>query len=410
MQVTLFGAIWVFIMLIALMDTRRTLTVTMLSMVLQCNNVLVIGNTGIGVQIFTVCFACLRIFLTTKPSTVNIAIKKKARSALFIFITVVCLSVAVHELDTDALVSISLLAIYAFFAYLMISRQLPINEKWLEKTIGFVVVFVLTVGVLQFLCVYNLLPIRSILKTLVYNDVGNSNVIFNYKLNHKAFYSTFMEPSFCGAFLIGAFSYYILKGELSKRNLSLLVGIVFAIMLTKSATAYGGLLICVLILLFLRNDKKIFRFLLPTICISAILMFTLFNGVIEDVIFDKFSSSSFNVRNNWNNRAMKIFKNNIWLGIGYGNIRASGLFQSILGGIGLIGMAAYAWMIRLPLFALLKERKASEYISCAFFVIGVIICQIIACPDLNFSVFWLGMFIFFASLNIRSKSIQESKK
>ncbi len=411
MNITLFGGVWIILLIFSFFfNTKYILGLTLFSMVLQCNNILYIGETGIGVQIFTVCVACLKVLLTYPTSTKKNCTTQKVGFALFGFIFFMVLSVLINGWQSSAWISLVILSVYALFAYLLISRQISFDNKWLEKVVDFIIIFVLIIGVIQVLCVYNVLPIRSLLKTLIYNDTNNSDVIFNYKIDHRAFYSTFMEPSFCGAFLVGCFAYLILKGNLNRKNIFLIISVSLAILFTKSSTAYGGLFICVILLLFLRNEKKIFKFLLPAIGLSALIVFTVFNNVVNEVIFDKINTSSYTVRGNWNDAALETFKNNVILGIGYGNIRASGLIHTMLGATGLLGLISYLRLVRFPVFTLFKERKASECLSCSFFVVGIIICQIIACPDLNFSAFWLGIFIFFISVNIRQRNVLEENK
>jgi len=290
-----------------------------------------------------------------------------------------------------------MIIIYFLFALVLIRKSIIPDLEWLEKLVNTMIIFVLIVGILQMLTVRNILPIRPILTNLIYNDITNVSVCFNK--NHLSFYSTFMEPSFCGAFLVGAFCLVISRYKYSSQNVVLLCSLIIAIFLSLSSSAYGGLLICIAITVFSKVGKNYTMILVPLLIIGAILMYTVFYETLDRVIFSKAETSSYIVRTNWNKWALEKFNSNPYWGVGYGNSRASSLFYTILGELGIIGMLAYLSMVFYYLKQLLFKKSVSYLSAYSFMVIGVVICQFIASPDLNLSPFWMATFLYAAAFH-----------
>lgn len=391
MQLTIFGVLWICVTLLCFFtnDCKKIVFLALFSMVLQCNSVLILGGTGIGVQIFTACAAWVRLLIEKRKN-------KQPLSGLIILFVALYFSVILSMLTngllkSDAAITLIMLAVYVLFAISLINGKVLTDEKWLIKTENFIIWFVLIVGFLQVLTKLGVLPLTSVLETFIYNEASNPDVIFHTK-STAAFYSSFMEPSFCGAFLVGAFGLVVLRKQITLKDAVMTALLVVAIILTRSSTAYGGLAIVFFLLCFVRTEKKLFKTVFPLLIIGLLVVFVYNPDILDEVIFNKSSTSSFAVRQNWNEAALKQFYESPFFGGGYRTARASSILYTLLGEMGVLGIVIYA-SILLYYISRLFVKKANSTVTSAIFVLGVMICQIIACPDLNFSPFWLAVFV-----------------
>ena len=396
MQITFLGIVWIIaIFFTSLMkDVKGLLSITLLSMVLQCNNAIVIGDVSIGIQIFTVSFALVRfIFLPSSQQKRDKAYKDVIAIMVSLIVALAFSLIANLTLESTNLLGLLMIIVYIAFAAVIAKKNINIDSRWLEKTENLVIAFVLCVGALQVLSKYGFSLFDTLLTTFIYNDTLNTDIIFHHKTT-AAFYSTFMEPSYCGAFLVAAFAAVIMRRESTRKNIVLSVLLIIAILLTRSSTAYGGLAIIILMALFVRSSKKIYKTIIPFIVVIGFIVVAFNMDVLNEVIFDKIGSAgSYTTRLNWNRYAWEAFLQSPLFGIGYKNIRASSIYVSLLGEIGIVGTLVYTVLILFCVSNALKRNVSDERRSRFLFVCGVIVCQIIACPDLNFSPFWLGLYL-----------------
>ena len=288
MQITLFGILWCLILFWAFLEKnfQKMLVVTCISMVFQCNNILVINGTGIGTQVFTVLVACVRLLLVVSRN-------EKEKKPKFVFwllillLLVLIMSMFVNNtFEKKQLIPLLILIVYTIFFVLLYWKRVVVEAKWLEKVEDAIMIIILSVGILQVATKMWNLPLNLVLRTFIYNDVNNSDVIFNYKSTSR-FYSTFMEPSYCGAFLVGLFALTSLRPMAEKKNVLFCILIAIAIILTKSSTAYGGLAIMLVILFFVRAKKKVFKIVIPILVLSGIIFLFFSSDILNEVIFDK---------------------------------------------------------------------------------------------------------------------------
>jgi len=406
MQITFFGALWILLILYCFFsnDHRKMLFLALFSMIFQSNNIVYFGETGIGTQVFTIGIAWVR-FLLVKPATTRLKEAGPIRLFSATLICVVLLSLWHNDsLVSNRLVAFTMLLVYIAFMWLLARKNVRIDAKWLEKTEDFIIVTVLIVGVLQVLCKSGLSFLTGPLRLFIYNDVNNENVIFSYKETAR-FYSTFMEPSYCGAFLVGAFALVSVRNDLTRKNVILALAIGFAILMTRSSVAFGGLAIIVCLLLITRGKRKVFKFIVPAGIVIGLFVAVFNMDLLNEVIFDKGASGSAIVRNNWNNRAIKAFKESPLFGAGYGSKRASSLFLTMLAETGIMGCAVYVFHTLHQLKCAVFEKRYSEAKGRSYFILGIIICQFIACPDLSFSPFWLGLYLLVLSMRAEKNSL-----
>lgn len=410
MQITLFGVIWnvniIYCMLAK--DYRKMVLLTLISFVLQCNNVWVVAGTGVGVQAYTVAFCCIRL-LFVRAKNDNKPIRMQRIGLVILFLSILVSLLCNNEIIANKLIDLLLLFVYILFVGFLLKGKVVVSEEWLEKAENRIIYLVLTVGFFQVLCKMGVLPISTILQHLFYNDISNSNAIFNYK-STWAFYSTFMEPSYCGAFLVGAFSCVVSRKQQTKRNVRIAFLLVVAILFTKSSTAYGGLAIVLAILCMARTSNLYMKIIFPIVGIGGLLFFVFGFDIVNEIIFQKSSTVSYRVRNRLNRSAIEVFINNIWLGIGYKNIRASSLVLSLLAEVGLIGFCSYSICILSYLRPLFRRENINNLKGHSMMILAIMVCQTIACPDLNFCVLWMSLSLFAIGVHCNDDPDDISKK
>ena len=408
MRFTLFGILWILYLIYCFFsnDHRRMLFAALFSMVLQCNNILYIGQTGIGAQIFTICVAWVRLWLV-KPSGIQVRkLKKLGLLAVGLLGAVILSLIASGFWYSSHVIAVAMIAVYAAFLLTLSGKRMRADDAWLERAENRILIFVLVIGVLQVLCKSGVHILTRPLQLLIYNDVNNSDVIFSWK-DVDRFYSTFMEPSYCGAYLVGMFALIMVRRKLTAGNLALGIAVCAAIILTRSSTAYGGLVIIGSLLLITRARKKVFRFLVPAFLLGGLSLFAFNMELMNEVIFEKAETGSFATRANLDEIAMASFMANPLFGAGYRNIRASSLFYSLLGEVGLTGFLIFLALTLLVVKWAVFDRDNPSAKGRSYFVLGVIICQFIACPDLNLSPFWMALYCLALSLQIDARSHQE---
>ena len=242
---------------------------------------------------------------------------------------------------------------------------------------------------------------------LFYND-HSANVY--YHMNHyRRLCSVFMEPSYCACYLCAVFMYFSNK-KFTTKNIVLLVFIALEVLLGFSTTGYIALVISTLIFLIGRFNSKTGKYLLTCGLFALIFLLIFFNDTLNQVIFDKMSSGSANTRYYWNRNALRAFQSSKFFGVGYKNVRASTIFYSLLGELGLFGLIFYLALNLSILLFIFKNRnhKYHNVLGIGLGIVSICICQTIACPDLDLCVYWLFMFLFAISNNLSLNSEMSS--
>ena len=410
MQLTLFGIIWILFLFICslLSNNKGLLFMTLFSMVLQCDNILYLGETAIGVQIFTVSFTVLRLMLNRSNKMRTPAIKLIITTLISLVFSIVVSLIVNDSFELTNLIGLAMILVYVIFAIMITQKRITVDLEWLERVESFIIIFVLAVGVLQMLSKAGFTLFDNLLTTFIYNDTENTNVIFHHKPN-IVFYSTFMESSFCGAFLVAMFTSIVLRNKTTTKNIVIAIAVMMAIILTRSSTAFGGLAITICLLFFVKSKKKVFKWLIPAIIITALYVFTFNIDLLNEVIFDKIGSEgSFATRSNWNKAALEAFLESPVVGIGFKNIRASSIYVSLLGEIGVLGIIPYTTLILFCAVQFFRKKPFDHLKAQYFYVFSITVCQIIACPDLNFSPFWLGIYLLLLTMRGEKNMLQNN--
>lgn len=399
MQITVFGCVWILagIYIVLRGNIKSLITYTLLGMVLQSANVIILNGIGVGPQLVgTVFFICG----TLKIDEFKIKVmKRKGVCMLMLFIAIQCVSLYFNNDLQNKLLFVLQLIIYLLGFFSAYSASMDLDVSSIDRVIKTVIVFVLSIGIIQFAQSIHIMPKIGLLRMAFFNDTG-SGVFYNLPFDVTRLYSTFMEPSYCAPFLVGAF-YYILcqttlvKNKINKENYILLAVIAIEIMITQSATGYAAMVICALFYMLAGKEKKFFYQMIPIVmCILPIALMPFWNTIYVNVL-GKLTSGSGKVRSFWNENAFNAFLNNPLLGVGYKNSRASSLIYTVLAESGVIGMAVYI-VANCDILreAYRKRREMSPYyLGALFMLFSAVVCQIIACPDIDFCVYWMSLYI-----------------
>lgn len=393
MSITLFGVIWIEILAycFCLKNIKYITFMTLLSTIFQATNVVVFGDIGVGPQSVSCVVFLLRALLT--EFSLKLSISKKD-IYLWLFSLVVLLSSVINGFSNTK----TIFYLIQYFTYVLsfslmkkIRYRLP--NDFILKSITYITWFVVIVGVIQILMSSLIIPKFSIFRDLFYNQTGEAETFqFYIPYRYVRLFSTFMEPSYCGAFLVGAFYYFCSQWELFAKRKILITMMLIEILLTMSSTAYGTLLVGGIIFALYGKNKKPFKVLAPA-AILILLILMVQQNIFNDVILQKFQSSSGLERSKWNRLALEKYNEAKVLGWGYKSNRASSLFDSLLVQFGLVGTVFYGIMILNMIKPVFKKKRVLKNAGVELFLISVVIAQLIACPDLDFCVFWFAMFI-----------------
>lgn len=394
---TFFGVIWLMILLIAFILPKINVLffLTILSSTLQCSNVIIIGEIGIGPQVITSAAFILKILLEQKGLCIKIrrSVIALQLSVLAMFIIILVSSIYNHTL-AEKVTRVLQLLIYICCYFAMYEASEKLEPSFIYNTIRRITAFLLVVGFIQVLMTTGVLPRFLLVTELLYNDTISGSIYFT-KDNYFRILSTYMEPSYYAGFIVGAFYYFLSFKEKRKENIFLLIFMVIEIILTFSSTAYAAFAVVGLLFVFFSQEGKMKITVLICGILGIAVMYYGFYNVLDQVLFSKMSSGSGIARFYWNKAALRNFYSSPIIGIGYKQGRASSLIYTLLAELGVIGLAGYIIMNILflkPLFTKNNHnRYSNESIAFRFALVGVIVCQIIAIPDLDICSYWMWL-------------------
>lgn len=394
---TIFGLLWMTLILISMLlpNLNAMIVLTLLSSTIQCSNVIVMGGTGIGPQIITSAAFLIKMLFYKKNRKIRIRHDVLAiqLGVILIFTMVLVSSCANNTLGMNILRIMQLL-IYILCFLAMYSAGENVDIEFVYNTLRKMTIFLLVIGIIQICITTGFFPRLSIFQAILYND-NLSDVIYFTRNNYFRILSTYMEPSYYAGFLVGAFYYFLSYKEKRQENLFLLAFILFEIIFTFSSTAYGAFALTGIIFFASSREGKLKIYVLVGGIIGLLVMYFGFHDVLDKVIFSKMESGSGIARHYWNIAAENVFMSSPIYGTGYKTSRASSLFYTLLAEMGILGFISYAYtnlQIILPVFLKKRrERWTQEYIGICLAVFSVVICQMIAVPDLDICTYWMWM-------------------
>lgn len=402
---TIFGIIWIICLIVAFcLDVKYLFILTILSSTLQCDNVIIIGNNGIGPQIITSIVFIIKV-ISLKKFDMKLRINKKFLNLEFacIFLAIIAgFSLIINNVLSDKLLRYLQLIIYiiCFIAMSKISKY--IDENFIHKSLKGITYFLLIVGFIQLLITTGKIPRLEIFKILLYNDTL-SDVIYFTRDNYFRILSTFMEPSYYAGFLVGIFYYFLISDKNDKVLLTL---IFIQIILSFSTTAYLSFASVGIVYFFnAKNLKKKFKIAIIAIIMLMIFYFG-FYRTLDMVIFSKFQSGSANARFAWDKKAIRIFETNKIIGVGYKTSRASSMICTVLAEMGILGLISVL-NVNFQVFKEIFEKKGKinslKELGIRMAILAMFISQIIAIPDIDNCSYWMLMNILAVLISLRTK-------
>ncbi len=404
---TLFGAIWLAALVVAFLREKDDYLVVLLlfSGVLQSENVLIIAGRGVGPFVVTSLVYIFRyVFfhyqeLLTFVSQKNFKLKRLGKNAtksygpisiLMIGAILISLLANPATLSARTILYLGLIIIYIICFNVILKSRSQISGARLQRIIIAIIDFVIVMGVVQLLIFILGIPRDNIIATLFYSDTIGGSLAY-YSTTKIRLFSTFMEPSYCGAFLVGALFYVCNNYEKIKFGFIRICIIGLAIILTRSTTAYVAVAVCGFLFFIIGRNFTLLKKLLPIGIVGLLIIVA--SGNFSSVIANKWRTGSAWERASWNTQAIGAIVRSPLFGIGYKSSRASSFFLTLLSEQGLLGLGAFGLLVKKNVSYLVDKTNSAMLVGATWFFIGVLICQIIAVPDFDFCVLWMSIYI-----------------
>ncbi len=429
MQVTLFGYIWILTNIIFMIKGYKyQFFLLLFSCILQSNSVIILSKPDFpyGSPVLIVALSII-IRHAIIDCSCKIAVNRacglkrekflKGLSGYFIysFIASVILAGFIYKglpIFTAAVVytnvyrplSLTVRLFYLGFLYLiyvgcakiLMYRANIIEEKDIIRLIEFISLFVVSIGVIQYIQKYFGIEPTFLLRNFIYSG----NVSNGYIEGYIRFYSTFLEPSYTAVFFAGLFWFRISQGD--KYNKIVTVAVLVGLLWSLGMTGYGAFVFGGTAFVVLNRNKKAALFV-------CILGFTGVAGLICSgywkVIFRAIELKGQAVtRPAWNRLSLELIRQTHGMGVGIGVARAASLVLNVLVKTGIIGFVLY-FISRIKEFIhyFQLRKRNTIYIGLFLYSFTVLAGQMIADPDLEFEVFWFGVFLY--ALTINNKNI-----
>lgn len=403
MSITFFGFVWLFLLCIYFLgkSSNGLLFMTLLSTIFQCNNVIEIGELGIGAHVITALSFSIRTMFTKKRNSHCKTSFVFVYSMFLVFISYIFINSLYNNVDNGIFAVIVQLLIYITCAYRIYLFHASVSKRQYVKYVLIVIGFVTFISPVQLLATFGYIP-REWLSPFFYNEVG-TNVYFHHPEVYRRLLSTFLEPSFCAPFLVGSLFFVFYMREAIARYKIWISILLVELLLTTSSTGYLSLIITLALFFVMEIKNRNTSSLLAIFICCIIFYYCTKDSILSETLFNKLESNSGKFRMAQDVEALSLFLQNPWMGVGYGNARASSMLTTLLAELGCIGVCLFGLVIYALLnpFRSYKENTIKEN-AAFFFMFSVIISLLIAIPDLQYCVFWFAMYILAMSMPLNS--------
>jgi len=439
MSITLFGVIWIILCIYYTFwrPFKSLLCLFLFSFVMQASAVLMVGEQAVVPSVVTGCFVILK-YLINGHFKWRLSRTPASRAMLIYFVVIVAVSLVssvsfrgVEIIEGDntlrRIVFDGELGLYRFVVVgiygLCFSIFAQTKGLWEASDVSNLIYrtsyLVLGVGIVQVLIGFEIIPKIPLFGDIFYSNINTASYYSPHEDVTRRLYATFIEPSYCAGFLCGTFWYIYALQERSIRRKLVLATLLLEILLTFSTTAYVAFAVGAVIYIAINRAKKLpksfvmYFALVVTVLIIVIQTTPILDPVIDKIVGSFHAPETYNwygqtvyigsesIRTQWNINAMDLFKRTNGFGIGYSVVRASSLIPCILAQIGVIGTLAFV-NLNARVFKDVKKYGADKQCGAAVILLMacVLISQIVACPDLDFCVFWQGLFLCLAVAGI----------
>lgn len=388
---TFFGLIWIFLIIVSILTQKKNLIfLLLLGMLLQRDSIIIIGNLNVGVQIFT---TIAYLFITLFPLKLKITFKLKTQMiACIILIGAIFYSLYMNNINSfETSLYFVMLICYMLCALRLLNESKKYTVLQIENMVYIIIGIIAILGIIQFLMFTNTVPKFTILKVLFWNEWKEF-----YSLYYPRVCSTFMEPSYFAPFAVGSFYYLCCTFRKTKVHIFLMILLLIDIILTKSSTAYGCLLIGGVIYLFITKNYKALRILIPAAGIVLIVV-SQFTNLLDEVIYSKMSTGSGVTRARHNKEAWLAFRSAPMHGVGFNQWVGSSIANKILGELGIVGAVSYVFYmitVILPGFDKHTSKSKQNHKRGALMFLLMSCCgQLIGVPDIFYCGTWFSIYL-----------------
>ena len=426
MSITVFGIIWFAILIILFfVPIKYTIGVLLISTIFQSTAVINLDDKGITATLVTEAYLLLRFLLIKKVKSEKKVEEKANKKLINLFVIFFLVSIIISFLSSAVFddiyiynkfnernpifiginASLIIRIIILFFniisLYIIFKLKYLYDNEFIKKIVTISIVIVLFVGFWEFLW-------KATNKVIyfpyefIYNNVGYAQGFNQGYLEGKSnlanvrMNSTFLEPSYCGCFLVASF-YGILSINKDKKYNKFLYLIALAIVLNLSGTGILLLVVTGIYYFILNNKRKIKKSTIIKIFFVGIifLIFLFSTGYIErilEMVFDKMESISGIQRSYYNKIALDIAKSTFFIGGGLNCYRASSFLCNLLGTVGIVGTFLFLYNLGVYLFKIRKKIETNDYYRLGYFyLIAVLIGMFISIPDITFLQMWFAI-------------------
>ncbi|MDP9954610.1 hypothetical protein J2X97_000247 [Epilithonimonas hungarica] len=416
---TLFGIIWIFIMIFLLFKpTQYLVSALIFSSIFQATSVINISGRGIQPFFITELFFILK-FLFAQKNFKSIRIDRTSRG-LFLFLLVCIVSAGFYpeifrgievypgnlgidenvefggahlSYSSSNMIQSIFLAVHVITFYMIYLKADVIDTQFIWKSIIITVCTFIFLGFLQYLHLLNPsvpYPSSFIFNNEVFENKDSFSVDGQLGITRMA--ATFTEPSIAGAFIAASFWAFFPQKGLKFRCITLLLFIclIFNLSSTGMVTFLAGAIVYTFIF-----KRKILIWVALSICIVYYVIISVpsLNFILNGILLDKLNTGSGINRSSADLFSWNLFLDTYGLGVGLGSHRTSSFLFNTLSNIGFLGSLLWVIFISRLLKPLFKVRDNPEVLFVLVFSLVLLCGQIAGVSELNLGIMWMWIFV-----------------
>lgn len=417
---TLFGIIWIFILIFILFKpTQYLIAALVFSSIFQATSVVNIGGRGVQPFFFTELFFILR-FLIEPRNFKSVRVNNTIR-ILFLFLFICLISAIFYpgifqgievypgnlgidenvefggkhlSYSSSNMVQSLFLLVHVITFFIIYLKASVIDTYFIWKSIIFTTITFIILGFLQYFNFLN--PSIPFPSTFIFNnDISEETTktfTFDQALGLYRISGTFTEPSFAGAFISSSFwAFFSQKGFRFKIiTLLLFICLLFNLSSTGMVTFFAGAVVYTFLF-----RRKILIWVVLTIAILYIVVISVpsLNMILNGILLDKLNTGSGINRTSADIFSWNLFLDTYGLGVGLGSHRTSSFLFNLLSNVGFVGSLLWFIFIFKLLKPVFKIRHNPEVLYVLVFSIVLLCGQIAGVSELNLGIMWMWIFV-----------------
>jgi hypothetical protein len=423
MEITFFGYIFLIICCFSLLFPIKYLfAVVVISCIFQSTAVINFADKGFPPYIIGEIFMLLRCLPSLPLILLNMQKERFVRYIVIFILFSVCASfilphywegvMVYSESGIDSMVliggnplrfgsghiiQISYAVLNFLTVYCIYKNRTKLPDNFIKKIFVVSIVVVLLTGFWEFTAKTTGFYFPY---TFFFNNNGYSQLYMQNAGGLMRLNSTFLEPSYCGAFLSASFWAMMSVNKIKNKLLCIIIGI--ALILNLSGTGIIAFLAGILIYICINKKKYILPLLISGLVLTLIINAFEYFDNIKNMLIDKMSSQSGIVRSIAAYFTWELFLQTKGTGIGLGSHRGSSFILNILACLGIIGTILFS---KFYLYLLKHSRIQNTWLFS--FTLVLLVAQCIAIPDFSFSIMWMCFFMSAALIPVTEKIVNQ---